>query len=93
LTLQSVTFSNASVGSLIGDADLTAAGYSFTNVLAGSYVVKASGTLSGSADLTGLAVLGSSYVLSPVPEPGAYAMMLAGMGVVGFVAVRRRRML
>jgi len=29
-------------------------------------------------------------VLTPVPEPETYALMLAGLGVVGFVAARRR---
>ena len=28
-----------------------------------------------------------------VPEPGTYAMLLAGLGIVGFVAKRRRRMI
>ena len=31
-----------------------------------------------------------SYVLAPVPEPSPYALMLAGLGFVGFVARRRR---
>lgn len=29
--------------------------------------------------------------LAPVPEPSTYAMLLAGLGVVGFLAGRRRR--
>ena len=28
--------------------------------------------------------------VSPVPEPSTYALMLAGLGVLGFVARRRR---
>jgi hypothetical protein len=28
--------------------------------------------------------------LSAVPEPETYALMLAGLGIVGFVAARRR---
>lgn len=31
-----------------------------------------------------------SLVLTPVPEPETYAMLLAGLGVVGFVARRRK---
>jgi hypothetical protein len=29
--------------------------------------------------------------LQPIPEPETYAMMLAGLGLIGFVANRRRR--
>ena len=32
-----------------------------------------------------------SAVAAPVPEPETYAMMLAGLGAVGFIAFRRRR--
>jgi len=29
--------------------------------------------------------------VAPVPEPEAYVMMLAGLGLVGWMAVRRRK--
>jgi len=34
--------------------------------------------------------INSAAVATPVPEPETYAMLLAGLGVVGFVARRRR---
>ena len=33
------------------------------------------------------------YMTAPVPEPETYAMMLAGLGLIGFLAKRRRRKL
>jgi hypothetical protein len=34
-----------------------------------------------------------SFVVTPVPEPEIYAMLLAGMGLMGLLARRRRRLL
>ncbi len=36
--------------------------------------------------------IGYSYVFAPVPEPGTYALLLAGLGAVGFIAKRRKMM-
>jgi hypothetical protein len=33
------------------------------------------------------------YMTAPVPEPETYAMMLAGLGLIGFFGNRRRRKL
>lgn len=56
------------------------------DLLPGSYVLEVRGNITGT--------YGGSYAgvmnLAPVPEPGAVALMLAGLGVVG-VASRRRR--
>lgn len=34
----------------------------------------------------------NQLVLSPVPEPGTYAMLLAGLGAMGFIARRRNKL-
>jgi hypothetical protein len=36
-------------------------------------------------------VVGVNFVANPVPEPETYALMLAGLGAVGFMARRRQR--
>lgn len=38
----------------------------------------------------GLAIDNLSFSVTAVPEPGTYALLLAGLGLVGFVARRRR---
>ncbi|MEO3693121.1 FxDxF family PEP-CTERM protein [Roseateles sp. DJS-2-20] len=54
----------------------------------GDYFISVTGTAVKS-------VLASSYTVSvsavPVPEPETYALFAAGLGIVGFVASRRRR--
>lgn len=45
------------------------------------------GTLAGGATAT----IGYSYIFNPVPEPEIYAMMAAGLGLMGFVARRRKQ--
>lgn len=53
----------------------------------GSYYFKISGTADGT--------FGGQYVFAvttlPVPEPESYAMLLAGLGVMGAIAVRRNK--
>ena len=45
------------------------------------------GTLSMQASVSG----SSSVVSTPVPEPETYAMMLAGLGALGFIGRRRKQ--
>ncbi len=87
-TLDKVTFTSGTVGSLV-DTDASAVGFNFKNVAAGSYVVKASGTLDGTGQFQKAAFVGAEYNVTAVPEPTTYALLLAGLGAVGFVARRR----
>jgi len=53
----------------------------------GSYYYAVTGTV-GAGAVAGSYALTSQVVV--VPEPGTYALMLAGLGAVGWVAARRR---
>lgn len=59
----------------------------FNDLAAGSYYVQVQGSLVSNA-------AGKYYAniaLAPVPEPETYAMMLAGLGMLGFAARRRKQ--
>lgn len=56
------------------------------NLAAGNYYLQVSGTLVSD---TG-ASFGGAMMLAPVPEPETYGMMLGGLGVMGFLARRRK---
>ncbi len=78
-------------GVLVGSGTGTSGLFDFWNLsaeslAAGSYYVQVSGTLAS----TGTGAFGGSVALNPVPEPETYGMMLAGLGVVGFLARRRK---
>lgn len=53
---------------------------------AGTYYYAVFGVASGAAAYS----LNSAAAVTPVPEPETYALLLGGLGVVGFVARRRR---
>ncbi len=55
------------------------------NLATGSYYLQVSGTMV--SDTSGS--FGGAVMLAPVPEPATYGMMLAGLGLVGFMARRR----
>lgn len=67
--------------------DSTAISYDFGALAAGNYFYEITATVAPTAQ-------GGSYLVSstlaPVPEPETYALLLAGLGAVGFM-VRRRR--
>ena len=56
------------------------------NLAAGNYYLQVSGTMVSD---TG-ASFGGAMMLAPVPEPETYGMMLGGLGVLGFLARRRK---
>jgi hypothetical protein len=67
---------------LIG-SDSTPATFSFSGLAAGDYFLTYAGVGTGS--------YGGVLEVTAVPEPETYALMLAGLGVVGFMAARRSR--
>jgi hypothetical protein len=52
-----------------------------------SYLLGYNDSFRGDADFDDIVVRVS---VSPIPEPSTYALMLAGLAAVGFVARRRR---
>lgn len=90
VTFSSVTFSGSS---LSGESYSSAVGgstFSFSNLLAGVYTLKASGEVGPLGTGGGGGLIAADYNIAAVPEPETYAMLLAGLGMMGFVARRRR---
>ena len=57
-----------------------------TNLTAGNYVLSVTGRATGTGAYAGYGVAGT---VSPVPEPESYAMMLAGLALMGAIARKR----
>ncbi|WP_181017571.1 FxDxF family PEP-CTERM protein [Zemynaea arenosa] len=60
---------------------------SAANLEGGDYWLLVSGTM---VDNSG-AALGGAITLTPVPEPAEYAMLLGGLGVLGWMSRRRKQ--
>jgi hypothetical protein len=87
-TLLPVSLSGGSFGS----SSFSGNSFSFSNVLAGTYSLFASGSTYGS----GTAAFGSiyaNYTVAAVPEPKTSGMFLAGLGIIGFIASRRKSLI
>jgi len=104
LATQQIVFTSATLNgmALTIDPSFTVGGSRFST--ASLYQVPASGSftliVNGFAGLLGSdgQVISASYSgglnafpAAPVPEPETYALMLGGLGVVGFIARRRRQ--
>ncbi len=68
----------AATGISVNDFTANASGYFFT-----------ADVINKTTGVTG--AVGTNVPVTPVPEPETYALMLAGLGVVGFMANRRRK--
>ena len=78
-------------GTLFGSDTVTGAGDTAVNVNAilatGNYFFREMGT--GDGNTTGQGLYAFTAVAAPVPEMDTYALMLAGLGLVGFAVSRR----
>jgi hypothetical protein len=67
----------------------------FSNLVSGNYFYKVTGIAGsqtgGTADMGLYSITSSLNPVTPVPEPEIYAMMAAGLGLMGFIGRRRSR--
>ena len=88
-------YNSAAVAVYGGAPNTPMPGSSFQNLTpyllaAGSYDLQISGNLQAGGYFSGHMTLAPT-TMAPIPEPETYAMMLAGLGLMGFVARRRKQ--
>ena len=73
---------------VIGTDSNPADGFTFSGLSAGKYALNVLGYATGKSG--GFYSGGFIAETAPVPEPETYALLLAGLGMVGFMASRRK---
>jgi hypothetical protein len=85
-SLYSSTNMLVTAGTMLGSGSIDLWSLNSSHLAAGDYYVQVSGRLV--SDTSGS--FGANINLAPVPEPETYGMMLAGLGILGFLARRRK---
>jgi hypothetical protein len=81
---------NPAFGYFAGSSSAPLAGFSSFSVSGASITLNASGGTFASIGAQPQNKLKFEFTATPVPEPETYALMLAGLGLVGFLARRRQ---
>lgn len=93
IDVKSVSLTGGSLLSTL--VDYTPGTFSFSNLVSGTYQLIVAGDVTKSWGLglpvAYLGTLTTHAVVSPVPEPETYAMLLMGLGTVGWIARRRKK--
>jgi hypothetical protein len=94
INVNSVSLSGTGLPSTVVDS--TPDRFSFSNLLAGTYQLIVSGSVSGYSSYgsgpvgyVGLLATSRSSVAAPVPEPETYVMLALGLAMVGWTLKRR----
>lgn len=89
ILLPQVSFNSVSVYNAVQALSTTPSwignDFTFASLAAGTYSLRSSGSVMGTN------FIGAQFTVTAVPEPETFAMLLAGLGLVGAVARRRNK--